>query len=156
MSEQNGTQAVTREPSALRVGDEERRQTVAALQQHFVAGRLTEAELGDRARQALAARTQGELAAVLSDLPDAPGSAPHREGPERPAHLLESRSGQDRDDRLRRHAGVYLGVMVLLVAIWLMTTPGGYFWPMWPMLGWGVMVVVHGSLRKSGRRGRAG
>jgi hypothetical protein len=34
--------------------------------------------------------------------------------------------------------------MALLVTIWLLTTPGGYFWPVWPMLGWGFGLASHG------------
>jgi Domain of unknown function (DUF1707) len=53
----------------LRAGDEDRRQVVAELQRHYVEGRLTADELGERVAQASAARTFGELAATLSDLP---------------------------------------------------------------------------------------
>ena len=40
------------------------------------------------------------------------------------------------------HLMVYLAVNALLVAIWAMNS-GGYFWPMWPMFGWGIAVVTH-------------
>jgi adenylate cyclase len=36
-----------------------------------------------------------------------------------------------------RHAMVYVAGNFLLVAIWAITSRG-YFWPIWPMLGWGV------------------
>lgn len=33
----------------------------------------------------------------------------------------------------------YLTVNCMLVAIWGFTSgPGSYFWPIWPMLGWGI------------------
>ncbi len=35
-----------------------------------------------------------------------------------------------------RHARIYVGVNLLLIAIWAITSRG-YFWPIWPMLGWG-------------------
>jgi hypothetical protein len=35
-------------------------------------------------------------------------------------------------------------VMAFLVVIWLLTSPGGYFWPIWPMLGWGIGLASHG------------
>jgi hypothetical protein len=41
------------------------------------------------------------------------------------------------------HARSYMAVNLLLVVIWLMTTPGHYFWPMWPMLGWGIGLLAH-------------
>ena len=50
-------------------------------------------------------------------------------------------SGGDRayrgEARLRRHATVFVAVNFLLIAIWAITSRG-YFWPIWPILGWGV------------------
>ena len=43
----------------------------------------------------------------------------------------------------RVHFMVYLLVNALLVAIWLMNG-GEYFWPVWPMAGWGIGLAVHG------------
>jgi len=40
------------------------------------------------------------------------------------------------------HFAVYFAVNALLVLIWAMTS-GGYFWPVWPLLGWGIGVVAH-------------
>ncbi len=41
-----------------------------------------------------------------------------------------------------RHLAIYLAVNALLVAIWAVTS-GGYFWSVWPMLGWGIGVAAH-------------
>ena len=40
------------------------------------------------------------------------------------------------------HVQVYALVNLLLVAIWLVTG-AGYFWPIWPSLGWGLGVGLH-------------
>src|SRR5579859_2932385 len=53
----------------LRVGDADRQGVVAELQRHFVDGRLTSDELDERVAQALAARTFGDLAVPMADLP---------------------------------------------------------------------------------------
>jgi hypothetical protein len=42
----------------------------------------------------------------------------------------------------RIHLTVYVAVIGFLVAIWL-TTGGGYFWPVWPALGWGLGLALH-------------
>ena len=34
--------------------------------------------------------------------------------------------------------------MALLVVIWALTG-AGYFWPIWPMLGWGIGVLSHAA-----------
>ncbi|HXV70629.1 MAG TPA: 2TM domain-containing protein [Acidimicrobiia bacterium] len=43
----------------------------------------------------------------------------------------------------RNHVAVYVIVNAMLVVIWALTNQG-YFWPVWPMLGWGVGLVLHG------------
>ena len=54
---------------SLRVSDAERDATLRTLGEHAAVGRLTLNELEDRASQALAAKTRGDLAALTSDLP---------------------------------------------------------------------------------------
>lgn len=41
------------------------------------------------------------------------------------------------------HAGVYAAVMLLLVVVNLMTSPRE-IWVVWPLIGWGFAVVLHG------------
>jgi hypothetical protein len=41
------------------------------------------------------------------------------------------------------HAAIYVIVNILLVVVWAFTARG-YFWPIWPILGWGVAVAIHG------------
>jgi class 3 adenylate cyclase len=50
------------------------------------------------------------------------------------------------------HLTVYVLVNVFLIGIWA-ASGGGYFWPVWPILGWGLAVALHGAL--GGRRPRA-
>lgn len=40
------------------------------------------------------------------------------------------------------HFAVYLAVNALLVVIWAMTS-AAHFWPVWPILGWGIAIIVH-------------
>jgi hypothetical protein len=69
---------------SIRASDDDRQRTVAALERHTGAGRLTLDEFAERARLAHDARTLDDLAAVINDLP-ADGSAaaeaeePHRD-----------------------------------------------------------------------------
>jgi hypothetical protein len=145
------------EPSNLRVGDAERCRVADDLQRHFVEGRLSSDELAERVRQAMAARTQSDLDAVVRDLPPLPppaaepAAAPVPGPPEVPAEpaSVERAGAWDRPD-IRAHATSYGLVMVLLVAIWFFTTPGGYFWPIWPLLGWGIAVAAHALARSRG------
>ncbi len=134
--------------SNLRAGDAERRRVADLLQEHYVAGRLSSDELSERVRQAMAARTRGDLDALLNDLPPlaapaqdvtAPGAAPVDRAPTAPWGRRD----------VRAHVTSYALVMALLVVIWLLTTPGGYFWPVWPMIGWGFAVAAHALARRT-------
>src|SRR3954451_3292069 len=78
--------------SALRVSHAEREPVVERLQQAYAEGRLDNSELDLRLHLAMSAKTQGDLAAVLSDLTPAPQ---HRTGtkprPELPDPTAEQR-----------------------------------------------------------------
>src|SRR5580698_8343075 len=62
----------------MRVSDAERDATVRTLGEQAAVGRLTLAELEDRAGQALTAKTRGELAVLTSDLPQEAGQGAQR------------------------------------------------------------------------------
>lgn len=57
--------------SAVLVGDREREGASGALRRHFVQGRLSTAELGDRIELALRARSRDDLDAAMQGLPPA-------------------------------------------------------------------------------------
>ena len=44
---------------------------------------------------------------------------------------------------LQAHLIAYVTVNALLVGIWFATNPGGFFWPMFPLLGWGIGLVFN-------------
>ena len=70
---------------AVRASDAEREQTVALLQRSFADGRLTHAELGERAGAAYKAQTRAELRDLTADLPAA------QEQPPRSGMVLDQR-----------------------------------------------------------------
>ncbi|HTZ24462.1 MAG TPA: DUF1707 domain-containing protein [Streptosporangiaceae bacterium] len=82
----NATQDDYRLPQ-IKASDAERDAVVAALGEHFQAGRLTSEELEERTGRVLAARTLGELDELTTDLPAprpappaGPAVTPHRPG----------------------------------------------------------------------------
>src|SRR5215472_5659081 len=62
--------------AGLRASHDDRDRTVEVLRVAAGDGRITAEELDERVGAALTARTYGELAALISDLPAAPGSLP--------------------------------------------------------------------------------
>jgi hypothetical protein len=44
-------------------------------------------------------------------------------------------------DALRSLIGSWILVTTIVLAVYFFTTPGGYFWPIWPILGIGFAVA---------------
>lgn len=111
----------------LRAADVDRERVAALLRQHFEDGRLTLDEFQDRVAKTYSSRTFGELDELTADLPTLarPGPKP-----------VTRRQRATRD-----HVIAYVVVNLFLVVIWAVTGHG-YFWPIWPILGWGLGVTL--------------
>ena len=55
----------------------------------------------------------------------------------------------------RIHFSIYSVVVVFLVLIWALSG-GGYFWPVWPAVGWGLGVAIHGVVGLNRHSARSG
>ena len=106
--------------SELRAADADRERVVDRLRASAGEGRLDHAELEERLGSAFAAKTVGELQSLVEDLP--------RQRP------TESVSRQP-------EVQVWMAVSLMLVLIWG-ATGLGYFWPVWPILGWGIPLLL--------------
>jgi hypothetical protein len=107
----------------LRASDTDRERHAELLREHAAQGRLTVDELDERLDQVYAARTHGELAPTVADLPAPPRPRPART----PAWQ-------------RPEVAAFLAVNLVLIVIWA-ATGAGYFWPIWPLLGWGLGLI---------------
>lgn len=77
----------------LRIGDAEREAAVAALGEHYAAGRLTKDEYDDRSDAAYRARTAADLAPLFADLPRTSAQRPSGPKPEQRQHDWRERLG---------------------------------------------------------------
>ena len=119
-----------------RVTDRDRERAAADVQAAVGDGLLTLDEADERLGQVWSARTSGELVAVRDELP---------------AHWLKERRRHEaalQAAKLARttlpgHVRSWLMLVALLVGIWALTTPGGYFWPVWPAMGTGICLAGH-------------
>ena len=116
------------------MSDDERREISQLLRRHFEEGRLTLTEYEERTEQAFGAKVYADFDGILDDLPvpakmTLPLAPP---GMRQPSAL----------DGFRSHLNVYLVISAFLIFIWAFTSRG-YFWPAWPMAGWGIAVVLH-------------
>jgi hypothetical protein len=129
MNDRSAMSLAERRDDELRVSDAEREQAAAALREHAGTGRLTMDELDQRAQAAFAAHTRRDLDALFDDLPG----------------QLSVRRSRRLAVKKRAHAAhvrAYVLVSLGLVALWALSG-AGYFWPVWPIMGWGIGVVSH-------------
>jgi hypothetical protein len=110
---------------SLRVCDADRERVAERLRRAAGEGRLAPEELEERLEAAFAARTQADLAPLVADLPAEP---------------LPPRTRPARRGRVHGELRAFVATSILLVAIWALTG-AGYFWPLWPILGWGVFAL---------------
>jgi hypothetical protein len=93
---------VSEPEDSLRVSDAERDATIRVLGEHAAVGRLTLDELEQRAGQALAAKTRGDLAALTTDLPTGAQPAPTQARVRKPVRwMVAIMSGSHRRGRFR-------------------------------------------------------
>ena len=118
--------------SELLASDADRERAAERLRTAAGEGRLTPAELEERLEGAFSARTDAELEPLVADLPT-------------------SRPVRERHPARRPDLGPFVLVSLMLVGIWALTGMG-YFWPVWPIAGWGISFVGPGRLRGPCRR----
>jgi Domain of unknown function (DUF1707)/2TM domain len=118
---------VARDPQ-LRVSDADRDRAITKLGEHAAAGRLSPDELEERGDRALSAQTNGDIAALFADLPRSSSPARSR--------------GRRRDTGSRAHLIAFVAVNLMFIVIWA-TSGFGYFWPIWPLMGWGIGLSCH-------------
>jgi class 3 adenylate cyclase len=128
----------------VRASDRDREQVVTLLRDHYSAGRLSEDELGRRVEEAYGARTQADLEALTLDLPSSELALPTAKVPAPQPRRELTRGGRALRTSIRIHATIYVLVNLMLIGIWA-ASGGGYFWPIWPILGWGIGVGAHAA-----------
>jgi DUF1707 SHOCT-like domain len=112
---------------SLRISDEQRERAAQDIREHFAAGRLSDEELSERVQAAYSARTEGELRALLADLPNLPATPAQQK-----AELAARRRHLQR--RLLQEAGGGAAVFLFCTVIWLVSGASGQFWPIWVAL----------------------
>jgi hypothetical protein len=113
-------------PREVRIGDAEREAAVAALGEHYAAGRLTREEYDERAEQAWTARTASALAPLFADLP-----APHGDRPQ-PSPVASRQAPPAARSRWSGFRPPLLPMLAIFVGVALLT---GHFWVFWLLLG---------------------
>lgn len=113
----------------MRIADRDREFMSERLRVAYAEGRIDEVELEDRLAAVFEARTRQQLELVVVDLPKPPASAP----------VVPVRA---KAQRQLGWLGPFLFPPIICTAIYLMTIPGQYFWPMWVWFGCGIPAVM--------------
>lgn len=114
--------------SQTRIGDAEREAAVAALGEHYAAGRLTKDEYDDRSDAAYQARTAADLAPLFADLPrTGPQRPASGRGPESPGHGWRGRIGHDWRIPVLPILAV-IAVVLIVTHIWPLLIVLGVLW----------------------------
>jgi hypothetical protein len=144
--------------ATLRASDADRERFVEALRRHHTEGRLTTEELAERSERAYGAKTYGDLDALATDLPALPpaSSRPGAPAPSPGRPPSRSRRAEAKVNLVR--TVLWFGLLsVVLIVVWAMSDFGGYFWPIWPILGFllaiaGQLFYVYGPARSDDDR----
>jgi Domain of unknown function (DUF1707)/2TM domain len=131
--------------TTTRAGDREREKTATDLGLALSQGYLDMVDYERRVASAFAAGTREELRVLTADLPVA---HLRRNDPRR-------REAQARVARrsIALHLAAYVAGSMLMLGIWLavgLSGGGWYFWPVWPIMGWGIGVASHTLSGRSG------
>jgi len=131
---------MTQDPE-LRAGDRDRDATITVLREAYAEGRLTNDEFQERLGRAQSARTFGELAVIVDDLPAMPTNTPPVPVVSQAAAVAEP------DHSVRNGWASWLGVSVLVNVIWAASWISGggsapYYWPIWVMGPWGAVMLI--------------
>jgi hypothetical protein len=123
--------------SLVRASDADRERVAAILRGAAGQGLLTLAEVDERLGRVYAATYVGDLPPVTADLPE----GGRRLAPADPGARSRARAVA------RVHLAGYVGLVLLMVAIWVATGADYYFWPVWPAIG----MLPRGRLPPGGR-----
>jgi hypothetical protein len=135
----------------MRAGDGDRQRVADRLREALDEGRLDLSEYDERVQRAYSAKTYGELEGLLADLP---GTVPVEKSQVEPHKAVGKPKHQGGDHRSGPPLPGILGVFVVCVVVWAMTSLGSgewhYFWPGWVLIP--VVFALLAHFRDRGKR----
>jgi hypothetical protein len=132
MGMENDPDILGRAPN-VRASDADRHRVRELLRRHHQDGRLTAEELAQRTDRVNAATTFGELDAIMANLPRLP--------PRSVAAPTATAPGAAKQ-AFYRALFAYVVTNLFLIGIWAFSGRGA-FWPIWIILGWGLVMAFY-------------
>lgn len=137
----------------MRAGDGDRERVAAQLKHALDEGRLDLSEYDERLQKVYSAKTYGDLNGLLDDLP---GTVPPQHSQVQ-AYQAPASAPAVAPEEPRQHPLAWLGptfgAFLVCTFIWLITSPGGYFWPVWTLIPF-VLGLVGAITGDGGRKRR--
>ena len=127
--------------AGLRASDRDRDVALEVLGEAFADGRLTREEYDDRAGAVASAKTLGELPPQLEDLIPRAGELVAPRGTSLSATSVHQQAVQRWTKDRREAVTGLITVSLVCWTIWAVVMPGGFLWPLFPMLAQAVVVV---------------
>ena len=119
-----------------RASDLDREASVERLKKAFGEGRLDLTEFEERVAKVAESKTLGELAPLTADVPGPPAPTAMQQAALNPARAL---------------APIMAVPPIICTFVYLLTTPGGYFWPAWVWFGCAIPVMIAFALNVAAR-----
>jgi Domain of unknown function (DUF1707) len=129
-------------PDDFRVSDVERAATQDRLRQAVAAGQLDLHEFDERVAHAWSAKTRGELARVVADLPAVPPPPPAPPAPPKRRIFSDDAGGTT----LRVLSIIWLCAFMINVVVWFLvsvTSGWTYPWPIWMLPSGAVLATLY-------------
>lgn len=140
----------------LRASDADRDVVHRALGGAYGDGRLDREEFDERSAAVLHARTLGDLPGMLADLVPVEGPRSQAVAPRVGDDSLQQRAEARYRSNRRQAIWAFISASLVCWVIWGLTTPGGFPWPAFVMLGTGIhagrMIVMREDEVASERR----
>jgi hypothetical protein len=139
----------------MRAGDGDRERVAGQLKRALDEGRLDLSEYDERLQKTYSARTYGDLNGLLDDIP---GAIPPQHSQVNPysAPPTPASSPSAAPEEQKSHPLAWLGpsfgIFLVCTFIWLITSPGGYFWPVWTLIPF--ILGLLGAVSSGGGRDR--
>ncbi len=115
---------------SIRIGDDDREDTIGVLRQAYAEGRLDLAEFEERVQRVEGATFGHELVTLTADLPKV-GEA-----------TSPTPTASAKGSAFRKEYSIFIAAPIICTAIWAMTDFGGTFWPMWVWFGCGAVILM--------------
>lgn len=125
----------------FRASTQDRDEVARILSDAYANGQLDDEEYRERMESSLEIKLLGEVRSLIIDL-----GTPKKLLARPPSRAELARVQDEKKSEVRQSLATWVGITVMVNTIYILTALSGaglyYYWPIWPMLGVGIWVVM--------------